>query len=102
MQESVSKDDNLAISAAKVTKINRKGKIKAEKFLPRLQFYWNLNIALRDFGILIALSRQLSRWSLLFLWNLVEQLLHQVPERCYAADLATLVLGMRTEQCRTE
>lgn len=50
MQESVSKDDNLAISAAKVTKINRKGKIKAEKFLPRLQFYWNLNIALRDLG----------------------------------------------------
>ena len=40
----------LAIPAAKVTKINQKGKIKAEKFLPRLQFYWNLNIALRDLG----------------------------------------------------
>ena len=86
----------MANSRAKVTKNIEIVNEIAEKFLPRLSFYHKCNKSQVEKGEQVSLFRHL------LLRNFGKQLLHEVPERSHTANLATLVLGVRTEQGRTE
>ena len=90
------KNTLLANSRAKVTKNIEIVNEIAEKFLPRLSFYHKCNKSQVEKG-----RTGLPLPSLL-LRNFGKQLLHEVPERSHTANLATLVLGVRAEQGRTE